>query len=81
MPVSPWAERTGFKPQLYCETNASDSGQIVATKPKDAPEPSLDLEVGQLRRPVPMANGDAAPAKERSGLEAEEGWQWQLKVA
>ncbi|XP_042475888.1 nucleobase-ascorbate transporter 12-like [Macadamia integrifolia] len=56
MPTT-WAKRTGFRARLSGETNASDSGQIVAVpKPKEA-EQRVDLESGRAR-PPPATNGD-----------------------
>ncbi|XP_077230264.1 nucleobase-ascorbate transporter 12-like [Tasmannia lanceolata] len=48
MPSS-WAKRTGYKPKVSGETNASDSGQIIATPtpPKPNPVEQLDLESGR----------------------------------
>ncbi|XP_043701202.1 nucleobase-ascorbate transporter 12-like [Telopea speciosissima] len=56
MPAS-WARRTGFRARLSGETNASDSGQIVAVpKPKEE-EQRVDLESGRARQ-TPAANGE-----------------------
>ncbi|XP_058108393.1 nucleobase-ascorbate transporter 12-like isoform X1 [Magnolia sinica] len=63
MPASSWAKKTGFKPRLSGDTNASDSGQIVAAaapvKPREA-EPQPDLESGRAVRAV---NGGQEPDK------------------
>ncbi|KAF6150353.1 hypothetical protein GIB67_034052 [Kingdonia uniflora] len=69
VPSSSWAKKTGFKPKLSGETNASDSGQIVMPRGKDqgvvvtpkAVDQSVrqpDLESGRVRVP-PTANGVA----------------------
>ncbi|XP_043697796.1 nucleobase-ascorbate transporter 12 isoform X1 [Telopea speciosissima] len=61
MPSS-WAKRTGFRARFSGETNASDSGQIVAVpKPKEA-EPQVDLESGRARPPL-NANGEPESEK------------------
>ncbi|KAK9158801.1 hypothetical protein Scep_005375 [Stephania cephalantha] len=54
-PPPSWAKKTGFKPKLSGETNASDSGQIV----------QVDLEAGRPRVsvPVPAANGEPETVK------------------
>jgi hypothetical protein len=56
MPPSSWAKRTGFRPKFSGETNASDSGQVVAPSPQPpqpkAREPDTaqpDLEAGRPR--------------------------------
>ncbi|XP_040992295.1 nucleobase-ascorbate transporter 12 [Juglans microcarpa x Juglans regia] len=53
MPPSSWAKRTGFKPKFSGETNASDSGQVIAPpppqKPREADPAKPDLEMGRLR--------------------------------
>ncbi|XP_010278221.1 PREDICTED: nucleobase-ascorbate transporter 12-like [Nelumbo nucifera] len=61
MPSS-WAKRTGFRARFSGETNASDSGQIVAApKPKEGEAP-VDLESGRGRAP-PAANGEPGSDK------------------
>ncbi|XP_059430425.1 nucleobase-ascorbate transporter 12 [Corylus avellana] len=58
MPPSSWAKRTGFRPKFSGETNASDSGQVVAPSlPPPPPQPKArepdaaqpDLEAGRAR--------------------------------
>uniref|UniRef100_A0A5B7A2B1 Putative nucleobase-ascorbate transporter 12 n=1 Tax=Davidia involucrata TaxID=16924 RepID=A0A5B7A2B1_DAVIN len=62
MPPSSWAKRTGFRPKFSGETNASDSGQIVAQpKPKE-PDSQVDLEMGRAR-PATAVNGEAGSEK------------------
>lgn len=61
MPSSSWAKKTGFKPKLSGETNASDSGQIVAAKPRP-PEAQVDLESGRIRE-APIINGESGSDK------------------
>ncbi|KAI3837272.1 hypothetical protein MKW92_026607 [Papaver armeniacum] len=69
MPASTsWAKKTGFKPKLSGETNASNnSGQIllpelVPPKPVKPSEVQVDLESGR-RQPIPVANGEPSVAK------------------
>lgn len=67
---SSWAKRTGFKVKLSGETNASDSGQIVAIAPPKPKETEMqpDLEAGrpvngeQARDRMPVAVSDRDPA-------------------
>ncbi|KAA8544202.1 hypothetical protein F0562_022162 [Nyssa sinensis] len=62
MPPSSWAKRTGFRPKFSGETNASDSGQIVAQpKPKE-PNSQVDLELGRAR-PATAVNGEPGSYK------------------
>lgn len=56
MPPSSWAKRTGFRPKFSGETNASDSGQVVAPSPlppqpkaRDPDPAQPDLEAGRAR--------------------------------
>ncbi|OVA17856.1 Xanthine/uracil/vitamin C permease [Macleaya cordata] len=56
LPSTSWAKKTGFKPKLSGETNASDSGQIVAARPKPV-DSQVDLEAGRTRAP-PATNGE-----------------------
>ncbi|KAF5447572.1 hypothetical protein F2P56_033115 [Juglans regia] len=53
MPPSSWAKRTGFKPKFSGETNASDSGQVIAPpppqKPRETDPAKPDLEMGRVR--------------------------------
>lgn len=56
MPPSSWAKRTGFRPKFSGETNASDSGQVVALatptpphKPRETDATRPDLEAGRVR--------------------------------
>lgn len=51
MPPSSWAKRTGFRPKFSGETNASDSGQMIAPshKPRDPDQAQPDLEAGRGR--------------------------------
>ncbi|XP_010243745.1 PREDICTED: nucleobase-ascorbate transporter 12 [Nelumbo nucifera] len=61
---SSWAKRTGFRTRFSGETNASDSGQIVAApKPKESEFP-VDLEAGR-GRPAPAGNGEPESEKMR----------------
>lgn len=62
MPSSSWARRTGFKPNLSGEINASDSGQIsLPPKPRES-KGQPDLEAGRVRAP-PVVNGENGGAK------------------
>ncbi|KAG7950616.1 hypothetical protein I3843_13G124000 [Carya illinoinensis] len=53
MPPSSWAKRTGFKPKFSGETNASDSGQVIAPpppqKPRETDPAQPDLDMGRVR--------------------------------
>jgi len=56
MPPSSWAKRTGFRPNVSGETNATNSGPIASRpKPRD-PDTHLDLESGRAPPPA-SANG------------------------
>ncbi|KAH7837728.1 hypothetical protein Vadar_017297 [Vaccinium darrowii] len=56
MPPSSWAKRTGFRPNISGETNATNSGPIASRpKPRD-PDTHLDLESGRAPPPA-SANG------------------------
>lgn len=62
MPPSSWAKRTGFRPKLSGETNASDSGQISLPPRPREPDAQPDLEAGRAR-PVPAVNGELEAGK------------------
>ena len=62
MPPASWAKRTGFRPKFSSETNAGNSGQIVAgTKPRE-PDSQEDLEAGRAR-PAAAINGELGSGK------------------
>lgn len=69
MPPSSWAKRTGFRPKFSGETNASDSGQIVAVpQPKPPPQPQpasqpkpREPETQPHPRPQPQPQPQAQP--------------------
>ncbi|MED6189397.1 hypothetical protein PIB30_095640 [Stylosanthes scabra] len=59
LPPSSWAEKTGFRPKLCGETNATDSGQLALPPSPPQPAPAnTDLEAA---RPRPPANGVPPP--------------------
>ncbi|KAL6976396.1 hypothetical protein U1Q18_025184, partial [Sarracenia purpurea var. burkii] len=62
MPPSSWAKRTGFRPKFSGETNASDSGQIVAQTKLREPDSQADLEAGRAR-PAAVVNGEVEGEK------------------
>eukprot|EP00268_Persea_americana_P021099 TRINITY_DN2110_c0_g1_i1.p1 TRINITY_DN2110_c0_g1~~TRINITY_DN2110_c0_g1_i1.p1 ORF type:complete len:705 (+),score=74.91 TRINITY_DN2110_c0_g1_i1:257-2371(+) len=70
IPAASWAKRTGFKAKLSGETNASDSGQIVAVAPARPKEAVIqpDLESGRSlngehgSNRTPPAPADREPA-------------------
>ncbi|VFQ71563.1 unnamed protein product [Cuscuta campestris] len=73
MPASSWAKRTGFRPKLSGETNASNSGQIEL-RPQDQPparprardgEANLDLEAGRVRSGNDRVNGEQQAERDR----------------
>ncbi|XP_038992807.1 nucleobase-ascorbate transporter 12-like isoform X2 [Hibiscus syriacus] len=69
IPPSSWAKRTGFKPKLSGETNASDSGQISLPSRARENNNQPDLEAGRVRPAPPAVNGEQQPANEKGPAE------------
>ncbi|KAM3692797.1 hypothetical protein ACJW31_08G115800 [Castanea mollissima] len=78
MPPSSWAKRTGFRPKFSGETNASDSGQIVATpqtppppppQPQPQPQPASQPKPREPEtQPQPQAQPDLEAGRTRAAV-------------